>query len=74
MTEPLYREVDPLIPLNQAIEVAGGRQEFAKAVGIKKGFLSMVLAGIKRPGPRIMTAIGVKRLYVMTVSDQDSST
>jgi len=73
MTEQLYREVDPLVPLNKAIEAAGGREAFFKAVGVKKGFLSMVLAGIKRPGPRIMNAIGVKRLYVMPVTDQDTS-
>ena len=44
--------------LNAAITAAGSRSQFCRAHNLSPAYLSEVLRGTRRPGPKILAAVG----------------
>lgn len=57
-------DADELIRLlRQKVKEEGGYLKFAEKHQISQGYLSNVLCGINKPGPKIAHALGLKRRW-----------
>jgi transcriptional regulator with XRE-family HTH domain len=53
--------------LRVRVAAAGGQQQFADSIGVSQGYVNDILAGKREPGPKILLALGYKKvsLYEM---------
>lgn len=58
--------------LRQACDAAGSIHAWAKANGINKGPVSMVLRGLREPSPAIQRALGIRRAWIAVDMPADS--
>lgn len=51
---------DVLALLRRKVEEAGGQTRFAEANGLHQGHVSCILRGYQKPGPMVLTVLGLK--------------
>jgi hypothetical protein len=50
--------------LDRRIEQAGGVRSFARLVGVSPQYISSIRGQITPPSDRVLSALGVRRIYV----------
>ena len=55
-------KTDPIEVLRARITRAGSQSQLAQELGVSEGHLSDVLSGRRRPGPRLLAAIGLTQV------------
>ncbi len=59
-----FKEYDVLALLNKSCQEAGGVSSFARANGLSPAYVSQALSKIRKPGPAILNALGLKRVVL----------
>lgn len=58
---------NPLDILKKRIEI-GGSNATARALGVSTTYLSDVMCGRRKPGPKILKALGLERVVIYRVA------
>jgi hypothetical protein len=69
MTKKFLNIADVLQLLHQEVIKAGGQSAWARQTGVNRSYLNKVLGGCRIPGPQIIEALNLKRLYVCAGSE-----
>ena len=65
MTDKIYIKgsEDLIFSLRMAVAIAGSSEKYAKQIDLGHSYLLSVINGKRRPGPKILNALGYEKHY-----------
>ncbi len=58
--------------LREAVSASGSQRTYATRIGVSQAYLGDVLHGRRSPGERVLSALGLKRIVIITNENRNS--
>lgn len=69
MPATILSNSEVLAALREAVTTAGSQRTYASRIGVSQAYLGDVLHGRRHPGDRVLSALGLKRIVIITNED-----
>ena len=71
---PRYKAPDPIERLRRIIEEEGSLLKAAEKIGVSSAYLSLLLAGRREPGEKVLQFLRLKKIVIRSVRyEEDAS-